>query len=64
MKCRKSITVNFNLLIISPEFLKDQKKFLPDRTYTFSQYLMTRVSTAVRQEVNNIESSAVAHELV
>ena len=55
--------LNFTLLITSPEFLIDQKKFLPDLSYTFSQYLMTRVLIAMTQEVNNLDSSVVVHEL-
>ena len=34
---------------ISPEFLIDQKRFLPDLSYTFSQYLITCFLTAVSQ---------------
>ena len=55
--------LKFNLFITSPEFIIDQKKFLLDLSQTFSQYLMTWVLTAVRQEVNNLESSVVVHEL-
>ena len=47
----------------SPEYLIDQKSFLPDLSYTFSQYLITCFFTAVRHEVNNLESSVVVHEL-
>ena len=47
---------------ISPEFLIDQHRFLPDLSYTFSQYLITCL-TAVRHEVNNLESSVVVQEL-
>ena len=48
---------------ISPEFLIDQNRFLPDLSYTFSQYLITCFLTAVRHEVNNLESSVVVQEL-
>ena len=37
--------------------------FLPDLSYTFSQYLITCFFTAVRHEVNNLESSVVVQEL-
>ena len=37
--------------------------FLPDLSYTFSQYLITCFLTAVRHEVNNLESSVVVQEL-
>ena len=48
---------------MSPEFLFDQKRFLPDLSYTFSQYLITCVLTAVIHEVNNLESFVVVQEL-
>ena len=44
---------------ISPEFSIDQNRFLPD----LSQYLITQFLTAVRHEVNNLESSVVVQEL-
>ena len=37
--------------------------FLPDLSYTFSQYLITCLFTAVRHEVNNLESSVIVQEL-
>ena len=46
-----------------PEFLMDKNRFLPDLSYTFSQYLITCFLTAVRHEVNNLESSVVVQEL-
>ena len=46
---------------ISPEFLIDQNRFLPDLSCTFSQYLIT-ILTAIRHEVNNLESSVVVQE--
>ena len=48
---------------ISTEFLIDQNRFLQDLSYTFSQYLITCFLTAVRHEVNNLESSVVFQEL-
>ena len=48
---------------ISPKFLIDKNRFSPDLSYTFSQYLITCFSTAVRHEVNNLESSVVEQEL-
>ena len=47
---------------ISPEFLIDQNRFLPDLSYTFSQYLITCFLTAVRHEVNNLETSVVVQD--
>ena len=41
----------------------DQNRFLPDLSYTFSQYLITLFLTAVRHEVNNLESYVVVQEL-
>ena len=35
----------------------------PDLSYTVSQYFMTLALMAVRQEVNNYESSVVVQEL-
>ena len=35
----------------------------PDLSYTVSQYFMTLALMAVRQEVNNFESSVVVQEL-
>ena len=37
---------------ISPEFLIDQNRLLPDLAYTFSQYLITCFVTAIRHKVN------------
>ena len=47
---------------ISPEFFIDQNRFLSDLSYTFSNYLITCFLTAVRHEVNNLESSFVLQE--
>ena len=55
--------LDFNLLRISPEFLKDQNKFLSFLSLTVVQYLMTWFLIAVRQEVKRIDSSVVVHEL-
>ena len=41
----------------------DQNIFFPDLSYTVSQYFMTLALMAVRQEVNNFESSVVVQEL-
>ena len=55
--------LHFNLLSTSPEFFIDQNQFLFEVSYTVSQYLMTLDLIAVRQEVNNLESSVVVQEL-
>ena len=50
----------------SPEFLIDQNRFLPDLSYTFSQYLITCFNSSkigVRHAFNNLESSVVKQEL-
>ena len=54
---------DFNLFNTSREFLIDQNRFLPDLSYTFSQYLITLFLIVVRQEVCNFNSSVVVHEL-
>ena len=41
----------------------DQNIFFLDLSYTVSQYFMTLALMAVRQEVNNVESSVVVQEL-
>ena len=48
---------------ISHELLIDQNRFLPDLSYTFSQYLTACFLTAVRHEVKNLESYVVEKEL-
>ena len=48
-------SIALSLSKISPEFLIYQNRFLPDLSYTFSQYLITCFLTAVRHEVNNLE---------
>ena len=40
-----------------------QNIFLPDLSYTVSQYFMTLALMKLRQEVNNFESSVVVQEL-
>ena len=47
----------------SQDFFIDQKRFIPDLSYSVSQYLITCLLIAVRQEVNNFESFVVGHEL-
>ena len=47
----------------SPEFLIGHNRFLPDLTYTFSQYLITYFLTAALHEVNNLGSSVVVQDL-
>ena len=54
---------DFDLLITSHEFLIDQKRLFSRLSQTFSQYLITRFSIVVRQEVSNLDSSVVEHEL-
>ena len=41
----------------------DQNIFFLDLSYTVSKYFMTRDLAAVRQEVNNLDSSIVVQEL-
>ena len=41
----------------------NDKRFLPDLPYTFSQYLIKCFLTGVRHEVNTLESCVVAQEL-
>ena len=55
--------ISFSLLSTSPEFFIDQNIFFLDLSYTVSQYFMTLALMAVRQEVNNFESSVVVQEL-
>ena len=56
-------SVAFNLSKISPELLIDQNRVFSDLSYTFSQYLIACFLTAVRHEVNNLESYVVVQEL-
>ena len=53
--------LHFNLLSTLLEFFIDQNQFLFEVSYTVSQYLIDLI--AVRQEVNNLESSVVVQEL-
>ena len=55
--------LHFNFLSTSPEFFIDRNQFLFEVSYNVSQYLITRDLIAVRQEVNNLESSVVVQEL-
>ena len=55
--------LDFNLLSTSPEYLTDQNIFFLDLSYTVLYYLITRDLTAVRQTVNNLDSSVVVQEL-
>ena len=55
--------LHFNLLSTSPECFIDQNQFLFEVSYTVSQYLITCDLIAVRQEVNNLESSVVVQEI-
>ena len=45
------------------EFLIEEKRFLPDISYAFLQYLIACFLIAVRQNVTNLESSVVVQEL-
>ena len=56
------LPLDFSLLSTSPEFFINHIFFL-DLSYPVSQYLMARYLTAVRQEVNNLNSSVVVQEL-
>ena len=56
--------LHFSLLNTSTEcFFFYQNQFLFEVSYTVSQYVMTQDLIAVRQEVNNLESSVVVQEL-
>ena len=61
MVALKSLALSFSG--ISPDFLIDKNRFLPDLSYTISQYLITYFLIVVRHEVNNLESSVVLQEL-
>ena len=50
-------TKYFTRIFYRPEHI------FPDLSYTVSQYFMTLALMAVRQEVNNFESSVVVQEL-
>ena len=54
---------DFSLFNTSHDFLIDQKRFLPDLSQTFSQYIITWFLIVVRQEVSNFDSAVVVHEL-
>ena len=55
--------LGFSLFKTSFESLMDLNRFLPDLSYTLSQYLITCFLVEVRQEVNNLESSVVVKQL-
>ena len=55
--------LDFSLLNTSSELLIDQNICLPDLSLNCSQYVITGVQIAVRQEVNNLESLVVVQEL-
>ena len=61
MVALKSLALSLSKIL--PEFLIDQNRFLPDLSYTLSQYLITYFLPAVRHGVNNLESSVVVQEL-
>ena len=52
-----TLTKYFTRIFYRPEHI------FPDLSYTVSQYFMTLALMAVRQEVNNFESSVIAQEL-
>ena len=54
---------SLSLSQISPKFLIDQNRFLPDLSYTFSKFLIACFLTAVRHEVDNLVSSVAVQEL-
>ena len=60
VKSRKIISrqtgrIEISSFKISPEFLKDQNRFLRDLPYTFFTVLDNMNFTAVRHEVNNLK---------
>ena len=55
--------LSFSVLGSLPDFFIDLNIFSPDFSYTVTQYFMTLALMAVRQEVNNFESSVVVQEL-
>ena len=60
---RRLETSILSLLSASADFFIDQNIFFPDLSYTVSQYFITLVLIAVRQEVSNFECSVVVQEL-
>ena len=61
MVALKSVALSLSKIV--PEFLIDQNRFLPDLSYTFSQYLITCFFNSYKHEFNNLESSVVVQEL-
>ena len=55
--------LSVSLLSTSQEFFIDQNIFSRDLSYTVSHCFMTLALMAVRQEVDNFESSVVVQEL-
>ena len=49
--------------VLHQNFFIGQNTLFPDISYTVSQYFMTLALMAVRQDVNNFESSVVVQEL-
>ena len=54
--------ISFSLLSTSPEFFYRPEHIFPDLPYTVSQFFMTLALMAVRQEVNNFDSSVVVYQ--
>ena len=57
------VTYIFQFTKYFTRIFKGQNIFFPDLSYTVSQYFMTLALMAVRQEVNNFESSVIGQEL-
>ena len=57
------VTRNFQFTKYFARMFHRPEHFFPDISYTVSQYFMTLALMAVRQEVNNIDSSVVVQEL-
>ena len=57
------LTYIFQFTKYFARFFIGQSIFFPDLSYTVSQFFMTSALMAVRQEVNNFESSVVVQEL-
>ena len=56
------LLLDYGVIYIARIFI-DQNIFFLDLSYTVSYYLMARDLTAVRQEVNNLDSSVVMQVL-
>ena len=57
------VTYIFQFTKYFTRFFYRPEHIFPDLSYTVSQYFMTSALMAVRQEVNNYESSVVVQEL-